>query len=144
MKKYKTKFFLLLCLLCSYGCDSTISITEIVISDERRVYFIAEYPRTIGGPLLVSLSSSENKIQDSCIIDFGDWAETPILYQIKNDKLKIFTNRTDIKIPDCLKEYISFEFDNAFKYIRTMDSIEYYKKDGYDIFFPFPSIKDKW
>ena len=144
MRKYKTKFVLLLWLLCSYSCDSKRNITEIAINNERSVYFITYRSPTIGGRTSVILSSSDNEIQDSCIIDFGDWAETPILYRIKDDKLKIFIKRSSVVIPDCFDEYISKEFDSIFKYINIMDSIEYYRKDGYEIFFPFPSIMNKY
>lgn len=51
-------------------------------------------------------------------------------------------DKPEVIIPLELMEYVKHEIISGIKYINIVDSIEYYKSDGYYLYYPICSIKE--
>lgn len=116
-------------------------VENIVLDGGKEFQFISSVAN-FGSKNNLCITTKGYLFKKQILIDLGDWGERPLLYRVTNKELIIFTNKLEVNIPLELMEYVKHEKISGIKYYNIVDSIEYYKRDGYYLYYPICSIKE--
>lgn len=116
-------------------------VENIVLDGGKGIQFISSVA-SFGSKNNLCITTKRCLFKKQILIDLGDWGERPLLYWVANKELIIITNKPEVIIPLELMEYVKHEIISGIKYLNIVDSIEYYKRDGYYLYYPICSIKE--
>ena len=138
----KISIALILLIVNLTSCSSKY-VEEIRIDNNKTVYFISEVWGLGGGTTDFRITDSQYWNNEERTIRFGDSGETPILYEIKENKIIIHKVGQGMQIQK-LPDLVEFKmYKSGIKYVNKLDSAKNGLIPDLQIYYPMKYYLEK-
>ena len=136
-------FIILLIFIPNLHSCSSKHVEEIRIDNNKTVYFISEVWGLAGGKTDFKITDSQYWNNEERTIRFGDRGETPILYEIKENRIIIHKVGQDMQIQK-LPDLVEFKiYKSGIKYVNKLDSAKNGLIPDLQIYYPMKYYLEK-